>query len=385
MKKVLMNASVASMIYRFNMGNIDILEKMGYKVEVACNFSKKENPIKEEEIEAFKAILKDKGVTFYETDCPRSVFSLKKMIKTHRQLKSIIKRENYEIVHTQSPIGGVICRLAARKARQNGTKVIYTAHGFHFYKGAPIKNWIIYYTVEKICARLTDILITINKEDYLVAQQKMKSKRVEYIPGVGIDVDKYVTTAVDINRKRQEINVPDNVFLILSVGELNSNKNHEVIVRAIAKLNKKDIHFAIAGQGNLQTHLRELASELGVENQVHLLGVRSDVAELYCCADVCSFTSIREGLGLAAIEGMASGLPLVVADNRGSKDYAENEKNAFVCKYNDVDAFANAIDILYYKADIRKVFGEENRKRAMKYDKKNVDTMMKEIYKTCVI
>lgn len=189
MKKALMNASVASMIYQFNMNNIDILEELGYQVDVACNFGK-ENPMKETEIAKFKKNLIDRGIKIIETDCPRNPFAFRKLLSTYKQLKNLADTETYDLIHTQSPIGGALCRLAFCKARKKGTRVIYTAHGFHFYKGAPLKNWFIYYPIEKICSYMTDVLITINKEDYERAKRRLHARKTAYIPGVGINVKK---------------------------------------------------------------------------------------------------------------------------------------------------------------------------------------------------
>lgn len=223
MKKVLMNASVASMIYKFNMNNIDILKKLGYQVDVACNFGK-ENPISQEEILNFRKKLNEKNINIYETDCPRSILAIKQIWKAYKQLKLIADTENYDLVHTQSPIGGVICRLAFRKAREKGTKIIYQAHGFHFYKGAPILNWLIFYQIEKFCSRFTDILITINKEDYEIAKKNFYTKQLEYVPGVGINTEKIKNIVVDKKKKREEIGLTTDSIVLLSVGELSKKK-----------------------------------------------------------------------------------------------------------------------------------------------------------------
>ena len=281
------------------------------------------------------------GCKVYSISTSRSPFSFGN-IKAIKQIRNIAK--DYDIVHCHTPLAGMATRLACRKLRKRqGFKVIYTAHGFHFYKGAPKKNWMIYYPIEKICSKWTDVLITINKEDYELAKKKMKAKRVEYVPGVGIDVKKFSSVVVDKNKKREELGIPENAYLILSVGELNQNKNHQVVIKAISKLNNQNIHYAIAGIGDQKENLEKLAKDLNVN--LHLLGYRKDVAELYHMADLFAFPSIREGLGLAAIEAMASGLPLICSDNRGTREYAFD--GAIVCKYDDFNAFANGIEKIY--------------------------------------
>lgn len=338
MKKVLMNASVASMIYKFNMGNIDILESMGYQVDVACNFGK-ENPISQDEIKKFKEILEKKGIKAYEIDCPRSIFAIGKIVRTYQQLKEIIDGGEYDLIHTQSPIGGVVCRLAARKARKKGTKVIYTAHGFHFFKGAPIFNWMIFYPIERICSRFNDILITINKEDYQRAKT-FHSKKVEYIPGVGVDVSKFKNRTVSKHEKRLELGISDDAVVLLSVGELSSGKNYQVVIRALGKVNNSNIIYIIAGKGEEYDDYLKLAIEYGVSDQLILLGVRADIDELCVAADVFVHPSVSEGLEIASLEGMAAGLPLISSYVNGIKD---NENGVCIENPLDEDAFANAI------------------------------------------
>lgn len=174
--------------------------------------------------------------------------------------------------------------------------------------------------------------------------------------------------------------MPIDSKLILSVGELNKNKNHEVVIRALAEINDASIHYAIAGTGELYDYLENMAKELGILKQVHLLGYRTDIAELYRVADICAFPSIREGLGLAAVEGMASGLPLICADNRGTRDYAINGENAIVCKYNDVHQFAKAIRTMTSDSEMRTKMGLENYTMAKHYDGNIVTAKMKKVY-----
>ena len=200
-----------------------------------------------------------------------------------KQIRKIVEAGRYDIVHCHTPIAAMCTRLACRKIRRNGTKVFYTAHGFHFYKGAPLINWLLYYPVEKICSKWTDVLITINHEDYELAKKKMKAARVEHIPGIGVDIEKFSSTTVDRIAKRTELGIPKDSILLISVGELNVNKNQEVIVRAISEISNDKIHYAIAGVGEKRDYLLSLADELNIGSQIHLLGFRSDIAEIYHC------------------------------------------------------------------------------------------------------
>ena len=380
MKKALIVASVASMIDQFNMPNIALLTELGYKVEVACNFLEG-STCSDERIAKLRARLDDMGVPNHHVDISRRVTDLSRNLGAYKTLKKLIDDGGFDLIHCHSPIGGLICRLAGRAARRRGTVMMYTAHGFHFYRGAPKKNWLLYYPIEKFCSRMTDVLLTINGEDFEYAERKMKAKRNVYIPGVGIDLGRFAVqaTADAIVAKRAEIGVPEDAFLLISVGELNVNKNHEVILRALSQIGDEKIHYAMVGRGDLEEYHRGLISELGLEEKVHMLGFREDVAELYAAADVCMFPSIREGLGVAAIEGLAAGLPLIAADNRGTRDYAIVGKGAYVCRHDDVSSFAEAIKSAKSSSDL-KAMGEFNREYVKKYDVAHVMEMMREIY-----
>lgn len=275
----------------------------------------------------------------FETSWKRSPFSLK-TFKGIKELKNIIKNGKYDVVYCHTPIGGLTARLASMKARKNGTKVVYFAHGFHFYKGAPLKNWLIYYPVEKICSYLTDVLITINKEDYALAQKKMKAKKVVYIPGVGMNLEKINAVNVNFAEKRKELDIPQDATVLLSVGELNKNKNHETVLRAIADM---DVYYVIVGKGRLDKHLKNLADELGMSERVKLVGFREDVAELYKISDVFVFPSYREGLSVSVMEAMASGLPCVVSKIRGNTELIDHDLGGYLCSPSDINEFKNAI------------------------------------------
>lgn len=320
------------------------------------------------------------GCHMMQVDFSRSPLS-KGNVRAYQQLRKIISENHYDIVHCHTPVAGAITRLACRKYRKDRLKVIYTAHGFHFYKGAPLKNWLIYYPIEKLCSRFTDVLITINHEDYERAKKKMKAKRVEYVPGVGVDVDKFANTVVDRAVKRRELGIPEDAFLLLSVGELNENKNHQIVIRVLTELKNPNVHYMIAGKGPLHDYLLDLAQKLGVEKQVHLLGYRDDAAELYKMADVDIFPSIREGLGLAAVEGMVAGLPLICADNRGTREYAKNGENAIVCS-NTLTEYASAIDTMYRNESLRIDYGNHGAVVAHSFNVASINALMMKIYQS---
>ena len=319
------------------------------------------------------------GCKVYPISCVRSPFK-KNNVKAIKQIRQIVDKNNYDLVHCHTPIASICARLACRPLRKKGIKVIYTAHGFHFYKGAPLINWLLYYPLEKLCSRWTDVIITINKEDYSLARRKMKARKVEYVPGVGIDIARFQNTIIDKSQKRREIGIPENSFMLLSVGELNKNKNHSLVIRAIAKSENLKIHYVIAGEGSNRDYLINLANKLGISKQIHLLGYRTDVDELCKAADVYVHPSFREGLPVSVMEAMASGLPVICSKIRGNMDLID-EKGGFLLDPNDADEFRDAIESIFEKNLF--MLGKNNQDKIACFSFPTVLKKMQNIYNDC--
>lgn len=375
--KALVLASVASMIDQFNMQNIQLLLDNGYQVDVACN-CKEGNTTSDERVHGLIKRLNDKGAPVIHVPIPRRITDVKGISNSINQVKKLCDENHYNLVHCHSPIGSVVARIAARDGRKRGTKVIYTAHGFHFYEGAPLQNWILFYPVEKICSKWTDVLITINKEDYAFAKKHMNAGRVEYVPGVGVDTKAFQLENFDKYSKRKELGIKADDFFVLSVGELNQNKNQEVIVRAIAKLNNPKIQYFIAGKGDRADYLQELAKQLNVN--LHLLGYRTDIVELLNTADMYAFPSYREGLSVALMEAMSAGLPCVVSNIRGNVDLIEEGVGGYLSRPDDIEGFLFAINELVIRRDKRGLFSDNNKKTVKNFDIECVVNRMREIY-----
>lgn len=383
MKKALMMASVASMIDLFNMDNIQILEDLGFEVEVACNFEKG-SITSQERVDEFREELISNGYTIYHMPVPRSAFAIKDIVISYKMMKQLCDENSYNIVHCHSPIGGAIARLACRKARDQGTKVIYTAHGFHFYKGAPKKNWILYYPVEKFLSKYTDVLITINKEDYDRAK-KFKAGKIEYMAGVGVDVEKFQNIHVEKEKKRKSIGVDKNDFILISVGELNKNKNQQVVINAIAQAKNEKIKYLICGLGPLENEIRELIKYFELENQVKIIGFRDDIAELLAIADLFALPSYREGLSLSLMEAMATGLPVICSDIRGNRDLIRDSENGYLLDPSDPLEWSDRINRLYLDKDLRKTFGQSSKNNISKYSKVNISDKVSKIYQGLIM
>ena len=382
MKKVLMLASVASMIGQFNIPNIEILQEMGYQVDVACNF-KSGSTCADETIAEWKRKLQKMGVRCYQVDISRSVTDVVSNTKALWQVEYLLDKNQYEFIHCHSPIGSVVARIAGKIKH---TKVIYTAHGFHFFKGAPKKNWMIYYPVEKFLSRWTDTIITINHEDYERAKSKFHAKRVEYIPGVGIDLDKFsfsLFTKEECGDVRKELGIPEDAIWLLSVGELNVNKNHETVIRALDGLREKEpetfanLYYTVAGEGDRRDELQSLIETLGLSAQVKLLGYRNDVSLLCESADIFVMPSFREGLPVSLMEAMASGLPCVASRIRGNTDLLD-EKGGMLFDPHSVDECWKAIGQVIH-SNIEEA-GCHNRNKIKHFGKAVVEKAMAETY-----
>lgn len=375
MKKALMLSSVASMIDQFNMENIKILKNLGYEVHVLANFSFG-NTTSVERTKGFKKELEDMGIKVYNVPIPRKITAIKEMISSYKKIKEICKENKYDILHCHSPIGGVLARLAFKKFRKTGGKLIYTAHGFHFFKGAPIKNWLIFYPIEKFCSRYTDCLITINKEDYKRAQ-KFKAKEVKYIPGIGIDTEKIK----NIKRDREILNKfgIKNEVVLVSVGELSDRKNHKVILEALEKI-EDDYIYIICGQGEKKEELVNLSKKLKIQNKVKFLGYRQDIKEILKASDIFCFPSKQEGLPVALMEAMASGLPVVCSNIRGNSDLIEEKKGGYLLECDNSYEFLIKLHELINNDSLRKEMGEFNLEKIKDFDRKKVNNLMEEIY-----
>lgn len=324
-KKVLIIATIGGFLPVTEIHNVKLLLESGYEVHYAANLQNRIYEFKEQE-------LLDLGIVLHQVDFSKDPFRFIQLGKCIRKVCKIIESEQISLVHCHTPVGGVAGRIASHLARTSNPYVIYTAHGFHFYKGAPALNWILYYPVEYLLSVWTDCMVTINREDYAFAK-KMLCKKCVQIPGVGIDLKRFYPKKSRENKK----------FQIISVGELNENKNHSTVIKAIKMLKDNDIVYEIYGNGPEEKKLEHLIYSCNLESQVFLKGFVMDIENPLRKSDCCVFPSFREGLGLAALEAMACGVPLIAADNRGTREFAQHGINCLICEPGNAEQFAMAI------------------------------------------
>lgn len=352
------NFSYASMIAAQNLGvDFHIAGNWGYKTEQ-------------------ERILDEKkyGIHIHQIDFIRSPFTPRNFA-AYKQLKALFDMEQFDAVHCNTPIGGLLGRLVSKKYKIS--KVIYQAHGFHFYKGAPKLNWMLYYPVEKWLAHYTDALVTINREDHTIAQElRLRNNgEIYFVPGVGIDLRKIKEVTV-AKTKRSELGIPEEATLLLSVGELNENKNHETVIRALSEL--KDVYYIVAGEGERRPYLEDLIRTLDLSHRVKLLGFRTDIVELCGAADAFVFPSYREGLSVSVMEAMACGLPVVCSKIRGNTDLID-ENGGILFDPHSVEDCGKAIKGML--ASDMKNKGAYNKEKIKGFSTDAVIARMTDIYK----
>lgn len=380
MKQVLLVATVGGFVPQFELNNVKLLRELGCNIHYAANFDYSVYSVTDE-------LLTTHGIIKHQLDIAKSPFNLKANYHAYKKLKEIIDKNNIQLVHCHTPVGGLVARLAAA-ASHSKPKVVYTAHGFHFYKGAPIINWCAYYLVERFLARKTDVIVTINQEDYNRACEfnLRNGGKVYKIPGVGLNLERFrKNDNLDARKDKAEFtgDRPDSIKLV-TVAELNKNKNHQVVIKALASLGRDDIYYDIYGEGPYKQHLSKLICELNMEKYIKIRGYIKEPEVILRKADIFVFPSIREGLGMAALEAMASGIPVIAKDNRGTREYMKNENNGLICIQGTVKEYGQAISRLADSKEERMVMGRNAIVTAEKFALKHTEETMRVVYSTLV-
>lgn len=373
MKKALIVTAFARFVKSFLTNDILILQSMGYEVHCAAN-------IHHAGAECMDEYFKEMNVVFHQIDFSSSKPISKETYISYREMKKLFNEIQFDVVHCHTPIAGAIARMAGKKQRKQGCKMLYTTHGFYFHKYSSKKTWLIFHTIEDFMSKYTDAMITINHEDYKNAKD-MHCKNVYYIPGVGVDTKKFKDVDIDRKAYRKKIGIRDEDLLVLAVGELSHRKNHQIVVKALAEANIPNAVFMICGNAmtsaNTKIELEELADKLGVD--LRLMGLRDDIPQICNCADVGVMPSTREGLGLSGIEMLAAGLPVVASRVHGIVDYIVDGEDGYLCAPDDEHAFAQAI-IKLKNEEKRKSMANKCISIARKFDKVYSYKKMRDIY-----
>lgn len=367
-KKVLLVGSMASMVDNFNRANLQILQKLGYEVQVAANFGA-EDPVSQQKKESFRQFLAMHQIQKYDFPFSRGIGKVTTNLRLIRDLKQLLRENHYEFIHTNSPLASVLVRLAAR---QQGIPVIYTVHGFQFYQGGPRRDWLLFYPVERLLAQATQTLITINREDYQRAL-KMKYADVRLIPGVGIETERFVGLTMP--------DKPAQKVVLTTIGELNDNKNQLCVLQAIRDSAVRDqLQYVMCGIGQNESLYREYVQENQLEENVVFAGYQEDVLPILAQTDIFVFPSFREGLSVAVMEAMAAGKPVFAAKIRGNVDLIDEYQGGLFFDPADPQSLTKLLDHYVRNVSLLAKMGRYNQQKIQHYRQAVINQKMTEIY-----
>lgn len=367
MKKVILVANVAKEhVLKFHIPTIKHLVDEGWHVDVACGG--------------------DERIPYCHTQfklpISRSPFK-SHFIKAINQLRKIIAKEKYDVVYCHTSIGGLIANIAGQSFRKQGLRIVKFAHGTYFYKGAPWYNFALYYPLYKYLSHKTDSIITITQEDYEFTKRHFSSSKVYFLNGIGVNTSKYKVTDKESIREqyRSELSIPQDAIVLIYVAELIKNKNQSLLLKVLQRVlaSHSNTYLVLAGPDHADGKYQMMAEQLGVSDHVRFLGWRDDIPNLYAASDICTPSSIREGLGLNLIEAMAAGLPIVATGNSGHSDILNRDPECGYLSSFDDKVFAENVIRLIRDVAIRKEMGTKGVEACLKYDNSNVISKITEI------
>ena len=375
MKKALIIATTGGFINQFEERNARMLQQLGYKVSYAANYTYNTYGVTEVPSEI-------DGIRVHQIPVTREPWHVVNNVRAISWLRKYIREEGIDLVLCNNPMGGAAGRLAGGFFKKGERPyILYTAHGFHFYEGAPKKNWMLFYSAERMLARLTDHLLTINSEDYEAAKRMplRGMGMVDIVPGVGLDMERFRPRPELRSEVRAELGVPEDAFHIVSASELATNKKLDLVIRAIGSIERDDVYLTICGEGDEHQALQELIRDMRLEGRVKLLGYRYDMERVLQSADCFAAVSLREGMGMAALEALACGVPLIASDNRGTREYARDGYNSIVCTANSETSIRSALLRLLRDPQLLQSLAENARFTAEPFRIEKADAQMQRI------
>lgn len=367
MKKILFISNISNKITNFSIPSIEAAKEEDYEFHLAANLG------------GFEENDNFHQIKFHHLDIVRNPLNIKN-IKAYKQMNELLKNETFDAIHCNTPMGGILGRLCGKNAKV--PKIIYTAHGFHFYEGVSLFKGVVYKNAEKLLSRFTDVIITINQEDYKAARKfKLRNNGNVYcIPGVGIDTKEYQKNNINKNELKKSLGLSKNEIVFVAMGDLIARKNYKTSIEAIALASNPLIKLLICGTGPELENLKEFARKKNVDKQINFLGYRNDVKEILNISDVFLFTTKQEGLPRSMMEAMSAGLPCIASKIRGNIDLIENGKGGYLIDSIDSKGFSKAIKVLSENSILRGEMGRNNKESAKEYDVNNIKAEMKKIY-----
>lgn len=366
-KKVAFIATLYKHLADFSLPHMKLLQNLGYEVHIYAYEARR------------KRDLEDVGVVCHDLPLGRNPFNWQNF-STIKKLTTSLKAEGFEMIHCHTPMGGVAGRIAGRYAKI--PNVVYTAHGFHFFKGSTRTSWLIYHTVEKMLAKWTDHLILVNEEDYKIGKTFNVRQTVNWIPE-HTSIRKF-NINVDRTEYRKKIGISSSDFVFVCVAELIPRKNHiqiiESLSRIVDKYMCKSIKCLFVGEGELLDFLQKKVDEMQLNNVVKFLGFRKDIPELLNISDVGILVSYQEGLPVFGLESIASGLPFITTDIRGSQDLVLDYENGIKVKPDDVDATVTAMSYMIENRNVLEKMGLKSKEISLQYDESIILRKTEKVY-----
>ena len=373
MKKALMLAPMGSVHRRFNKANIEALKSLGYQIELVANFENGDGP--EVHNQEYVAECTKNGIVTHSI--PFARHSLTGSLKCLPQVKELLKEGQYDIVHAHTETGGLILRMA--RGVKGKSRFFYTPHGMSFWKGSSLKSQLIYRPLERwICSGM-DMNLGMNQEEVDMLR-KWNSKTAAYVHGIGLNLERFQREGRTRNDVRAEFGVKEEDMLIVSVGELDDNKNHATVIKALSFLESKNYKYVVCGVGPNKGKLNQMAADVGLGDKIILAGYRSDIPDILHAADMFVFPSFHEGLPVSALEAMACGLPLICSKIRGNVDIVKEGVNGFLFEPEDYLTLAIGMERLIIEQSLSKKFGEKNKEIVTGFSQNAVIEELKKLY-----
>jgi len=373
MKKVLFFSPTGSIHSRFNLANINAIGELGYEIHLLANFENGPGP--EGKNESFAQWCKEQG--YYVHNMPFVRGASLKNFSLVKELKKFLRKEQFDIVHAHTETGGLLLRLAY--SAKSSSKFIYTAHGMSFWKGCPLKNRIFYKTIEKWICRGMDANLGMNQEE-LSFLQKLNPKTAFYVHGIGLNLERFQKVCRLRSEVRAEFGLKEDDKFIVSVGELDDNKNHATVIKALSLLENREFKYVICGVGPNRDMLLKMAEVADMKDKVILAGYRSDIPDILHAADLFVFPSFHEGLPVSALEAMACGLPVICSRIRGNVDIVKDGENGFLFEPEDDTTLVLQIERLINSQELARRFGEKNKQIVREFSQEAVVEELMKLY-----
>lgn len=361
MNKLLMVTTIPDTIKAFLLPLASHFRDRGWQVDaMACGISKSA-----ECLQAFDRV--------WEVEWSRNPLDPRNLLVAPRIIQAAVQQEEYDIVHVHTPVASFVTRYALKNLRQQGKpQVIYTAHGFHFHPGGKLLKNAVFLALEKLAGSWTDYLVAINHDDEEAAKHHkiISPEHLCYMPGIGVDLKYYsldTTTKAEVKQVRQELGLTPTTPLFLSVGELSKRKHPQDVLRAFALLGRPFVSLAFAGNGPLMAQMQQLASQLGVQNQVHFLGLRRDIPSLMRTAVATVLASEQEGLPRCVMESMSMQTPVIGTSIRGTQDLLTGGCGLLV-NLGDIEALAASMAWILDNPQAARVMAQRGYERIADYE-----------------